>query len=128
MVSGEEGGVGVVRDQKPAPVVITDAPENPDRERRRREIRYVLMMITRALCLIAAAVLVSTKPPLLGLWLALCVTGMVVLPWLAVILANDRPAKTRAERRNPPAPRPTYEPPAQAALPTPPAGRVIDQE
>ena len=79
-------------------VVITDAPESPEKELRRREIRYVTMMLTRAACLIAGAVLVSTKPPLWPLWVFLCVVGMVLLPWLAVILANDRPPKTKAER------------------------------
>jgi hypothetical protein len=34
-------------------VLITDAAEDPEREIRRREIRYVAMMLTRALCLIA---------------------------------------------------------------------------
>jgi Protein of unknown function (DUF3099) len=86
----------VARDRRP--IVITDAPENPEKELRRREIRYVTMMLTRAGCLVAGAVLVSTKPPLWPLWLFLCVVGMVLLPWLAVILANDRPPKTKAER------------------------------
>jgi DUF3099 family protein len=112
----------VARDRKQEPVLITDAPESPDRERRRREIRYVAMMLVRALCLIAAAILVSTKPPLLGLWLTLCVLGMVVLPWLAVILANDRPPKKRAPRPDP------ETDPTHAALPRPPDGRVIDGE
>jgi uncharacterized membrane protein len=88
----------VVNDRKPAPVLITDAAESQDSQLRRRQIRYVIMMSVRALCLIAGAILVSTKPPLLGLWLGLCVVGMVLLPWLAVILANDRAPKKRAER------------------------------
>lgn len=75
------------------PVVITDAQESPDDQLRRREIRYVIMMSFRAVCLIAAAVLVGTHAPLLWLWVPLCVAGMVLVPWLAVILANDRPPK-----------------------------------
>lgn len=86
----------MARDRRP--VVITDAPENPEKELRRREIRYVLMMLTRAGCLVAGAILVSLRPPLWPLWVVLCVVGMVLLPWLAVILANDRPPKTKAER------------------------------
>jgi Protein of unknown function (DUF3099) len=103
-------------------VLITDAPENPAVERRRREIRYVVMMSIRALCLIVAAVLVSVHPPLLGLWLAFCVTGMVLLPWLAVILANDRAPRSRAERarRGPQ--------PDRAALGPPSHPRVIDED
>jgi hypothetical protein len=86
----------VARDRRP--VLITDAAENPEKELRRREIRYVVMMLTRAGCLVAGAVIVSTKPPVWPLWLLLCVVGMVLLPWLAVILANDRPPKSKAER------------------------------
>jgi len=104
-------------------VLITDAPENPEKELRRREIRYVLMMLVRAGCLIAGAVIVSTKPPLWGLWLVLCLAGMVLIPWFAVILANDRPPKSRAERaaqgRRTPEPQ---------ALPAQPEPRVIDPD
>ena len=86
----------MARDRRP--VLITDAAEAPEKELRRREIRYVAMMRTRAGCLVAGFVLVSTKPPLWPLWLFLCILGGVLLPWLAVILANDRPPKSRAER------------------------------
>jgi hypothetical protein len=114
----------VLRDRKPAPVLITDAAESQDSQLRRREIRYVIMMSIRALCLIAGAILVSIKPPLLGLWLGLCVVGMVLLPWLAVILANDRAPKRRAERGKVRA-----QAPAQQALPAPRHdNRVIDEE
>jgi len=70
--------------------VITDARQSPGEELRFRERRYVLMMSIRALCLVAAAVLVSAHAPLLWLWVPICLVGMVVVPWLAVILANDR--------------------------------------
>ena len=87
-----------MRNRKASPVLITDAPEDPERELRHREIRYLIMMSIRALCLILAAILVKIHPPLLGLWLILCVIGTVLLPWLAVILANDRMPKKRAAR------------------------------
>lgn len=77
------------------PVLITDAAEDPETERRRREIRYVAMMVARALCLIGAAVLVAQRPWLWQVWALLCVVGAVVLPWLAVIIANDRPPRKR---------------------------------
>jgi hypothetical protein len=85
----------VVRKGQNDPVLITDASEDPETELRRREIRYVAMMVTRALCLIGAAVLVAQRPWLWQLWAVLCVVGAVVLPWLAVILANDRPPLPR---------------------------------
>lgn len=77
----------------PRTVVITDAQQSQDDQLRSRQIRYLVMMSIRALCLILAAVLVTVRPPLLPLWLVLCVLGMVLLPWLAVLIANDRPAK-----------------------------------
>ena len=77
----------------PRPVIITDAERSRDDQLRTRQIRYLIMMSIRAVCLIVAAVLVSTKVPLLPLWLVLCVAAMVLLPWLAVLLANDRPPK-----------------------------------
>jgi hypothetical protein len=105
----------------PDPVLITDAGEDPEKELRRREIRYVAMMLTRALCVIGSAVIVMQKPPLWPLWAVLAVAGGVLLPWLAVVIANDRPPKRRGE---PPAPTTTAGP---AALPER-EHRVIDHE
>src|SRR5262245_46494887 len=79
------------------PVVITDAGEDPETELRRREIRYVAMMLTRALCLIGAAVLVAQRPWLWQLWALVCVVGAVLLPWLAVLIANDRPPRKHTD-------------------------------
>jgi Flp pilus assembly protein TadB len=73
--------------------LITDAPESLDDEFDRRRKRYAIMMGLRALCVIAAAVTYSVS---LLLALALIVGG-AVLPWCAVILANDRPPR-RARR------------------------------
>lgn len=106
------------------PVLITDAAEDPERELRRREIRYVAMMLIRALCLIAGAIIISTKPPLWPLWLVLAVVGTVLIPWLAVILANDRPAKTKAER----AAARRQGPPQRLAVPAPRPDGVIDHD
>jgi len=83
----------VKRDRRP--ILITDARRSPQAELRYREIRYVLMMSIRAVCLVIAAVLVSARAPLLWLWLPLCFFGMLVVPWLAVIWANDRLPKER---------------------------------
>ncbi|WP_117208791.1 DUF3099 domain-containing protein [Allorhizocola rhizosphaerae] len=109
--------------KRAAPILITDAKISQEEELRRRERRYILMMGTRALCLILGAVLVMLKVPLLGLWLPLCLVGMVLLPWLAVILANDRPPKDqhRLKRyRNNTAP--------SNALPSQASGRTIDAD
>jgi Flp pilus assembly protein TadB len=82
-----------VRRREQRPVLITNAEPSQDDQLKRRQIRYLIMMSIRALCLIVAAVLVSTDVPLLPLWLIILVIAMVLLPWFAVILANDRPPK-----------------------------------
>ncbi len=83
---------------KKQPILITNAPRSQEDQFRSRQIRYVVMMSVRAACLILGAVLISLQPPLLPVWLILCAAGMVFLPWAAVLIANDRPAKTKAER------------------------------
>jgi hypothetical protein len=86
---------GPVKRARRRSVLITDAERSQDDQLRGRQIRYVVMMSLRALCLVLAAVLAGLRVPLLWLWLSLCGLGMVLLPWLAVILANDRPPKER---------------------------------
>ena len=83
---------------KKQPVLITNAARSQEAQFRSRQIRYVSMMIGRAACLILGAILISVRPPLLPLWLVLCAAGMVFLPWAAVLIANDRPPKSKAER------------------------------
>ena len=75
-------------------MLITTAPENSDDEYDRRRVKYAIMMGLRALAVIAAALTYR-----ISIWLALgfVVAGMV-LPWCAVIIANDRPAKKRRQR------------------------------
>jgi Flp pilus assembly protein TadB len=76
------------------PALITTAPERNDDEWDRRRKKYAIMMGLRALCVIAAATTYRTS-----IWLALAfIVGGIVLPWCAVIIANDRPAKKRSDR------------------------------
>jgi hypothetical protein len=124
MESDPGGGTDVKSGRRP--VVITDADQSPAAERRSREIRYLVMMSMRAVCLVAAAVLVSTRPPLVWLWLAITGVGMVLLPWLAVIIANNPPVKAQYRvvnkiRKRPP-------PPPANALPSATPPRVIDAD
>jgi hypothetical protein len=108
------------------PVVITDAERSQDDQLRAREIRYVIMMGLRLVCVVVAGVLVGLKVPLLPLWLALCVAGAILLPWLAVILANDRPPKEehRLLRRR----RPSREIAAPHSIGSAESPKVIDAE
>ncbi|RKN59092.1 DUF3099 domain-containing protein [Micromonospora costi] len=75
------------------PILITDAARSQNDQLTSRQKRYVLMMSIRVACLVVGAILASVHAPLLWLWLPLCAVGMVLIPWLAVLLANDRPPK-----------------------------------
>ena len=71
--------------------MITTAPESTDHEYDRRRKRYALMMALRAVCVVAAAATYH-----LSIVLALVfVVGGLVLPWCAVIIANDGPPRKR---------------------------------
>jgi len=77
------------RSSSDRPILITEAPVNADDEYDRRRKRYLVMMTLRAGCIIGAA---STFT--LSGWLAAgFVAAAVVLPWSAVLIANDRPPK-----------------------------------
>lgn len=73
-------------------ILITEAQISQDDELAARKKRYLITMTIRALCLVAAAVSIKI------VWLALlfCALG-AVLPWIAVLVANDRPPK-KAEK------------------------------
>jgi Flp pilus assembly protein TadB len=76
------------------PPLITSAPQSSDDEFDRRRKRYAVMMGLRALCVIGAALTYRVS-----MLLAMAfVVGGVVLPWCAVIIANDRPPKKRQQR------------------------------
>jgi Flp pilus assembly protein TadB len=99
------------------PALITSAPESHDAEFDRRRRRYALMMGLRALCVIGAAVSYSHSFVLAMVF----VVGGIVLPWCAVIIANDGPARKRGPR---PAPAPLG---TERALPAgEDDGRVVD--
>src|SRR5690606_30567265 len=77
------------------PVLITDAERSQEDQLRIRTVRYVVLMMLRLVSLLVAALLIAVRPPLLGLWLTLCAIGMIIVPWVAVVLANDRRPKER---------------------------------
>ena len=79
----------------PDPVLITDAARSYEEELRVRKRRYALMMGMRVPCMVLAAVFYETP------WLA--VTLLIIsipLPWMAVLIANDRlPRKSEKVNR-----------------------------
>mgnify|MGYP003433199836 CR=1 FL=1 len=64
------------------PQSITSLPESPDDDRRRRMIRYLITMSIRVVCIVLC-LFVS------GWWLVLPIVGAVILPYIAVVLANS---------------------------------------
>jgi hypothetical protein len=70
-----------------SPESITSLPERPDDERRRRVINYSIAMGIRVVCVVLC-VFVS------GWWLVLPILGAVVLPYVAVVLANITTRRT----------------------------------
>ena len=97
-------------------MLITNAPESADGEFDKRRRRYVIMMSMRAVCVIAAALTYHVS-----ILLALAfVAGGAVLPWCAVLIANDRPPKKRAQR---PGPAPASR---ERGLPSGPDDRTVD--
>jgi tRNA uridine 5-carbamoylmethylation protein Kti12 len=75
-------------------VLITTAPVNIDEEFDHRKKKYAIMMGLRAVCVLVAALTYQYS-----MFVALaCVVGGAVLPWCAVIIANDRPPRRSTER------------------------------
>ena len=67
---------------RPPAVVITSAAQSRREELRRRELRYVLTMAVRVVAFILAVILFHGVLRWVAVFLAL------VLPWLAVVIAN----------------------------------------
>jgi hypothetical protein len=81
------------RSRADQPALITTAAESSDDEFDRRRTKYAVMMALRAVCVLAAA---TTYRVSIYLALTFVVAGMI-LPWCAVLIANDRPAKRRQD-------------------------------
>ncbi len=104
------------RSRRPEPVLITEAELSLDEQHAARKRRYVLTMAVRGVSIVLAAVFYQT------LWLALLFAVLgTVLPWIAVMMANDRPPKKKLDvnRYAPPRPDRILENPARP-------GRIIE--
>jgi len=60
---------------------ITSLPRSPDDDRRSRMTKYLIAMSIRVVCIILCFFVQ-------GWWLAVFAVGAIVLPYLAVVLAN----------------------------------------
>jgi hypothetical protein len=75
------------------PTVITEAEYSFDQQLSARRKKYVLTMSMRIPLLIAATLLYH------HLWIAIPLLLISVpLPWIAVLIANDRPVRKRAKK------------------------------
>jgi hypothetical protein len=71
------------------PVLITDAAASYEEQYAARKRRYVLLMGGRLLLFVLAAATYMISP-----WLAVGLLALSVpLPWMAVLIANDAPAR-----------------------------------
>lgn len=63
------------------PQTITSLPESPDADRHRRMIHYSIAMGIRVVCILLCFVVQ-------GWWLVVPITGAIILPYIAVVIAN----------------------------------------
>ncbi|MGR7026547.1 DUF3099 domain-containing protein [Geodermatophilus sp. URMC 62] len=89
------------RPRKAEPVLITQAEPSLAEQHAARKKRYVLTMAVRGISLVLAAVFYQT----VWLMIIFAVLG-TVLPWIAVVMANDRPPKKKLDAHRYVAPRP----------------------
>lgn len=76
------------RSQRAQPILITDAAQSRIDEHNARRKRYTITMGVRIVCLVLAAVFYHI------VWvMGIFVAFACVLPWMAVLIANDRPPK-----------------------------------
>ena len=83
------------------PVLITEAEFSQAEQHAARKKRYVITMLIRGVSLVLAAVTYQ----IVWLMIIFAVLG-TVLPWIAVVMANDRPPKKRLDVNRYAAPRP----------------------
>ena len=93
MKRGEELGF----DDEGRPVLITTAAPSYEEEHRARVRKYLTLMAIRIPALILAAVAYGAWHN--GLISLLIVGASVPLPWMAVLIANDRPPRRSDEPR-----------------------------
>src|SRR5271169_2037573 len=84
-------------DDEGRPVLITAAALPYEEEQRQRVRKYLTLMTIRIPALIFAAVAYGTWHN--GLISLLIVGASVPLPWIAVLIANDRPPRRAEEPR-----------------------------
>lgn len=75
-------------------VAVTELPLSPDQERHQRMVRYAIAMGVRMVCIVLCVFL-------RGWWLLLPAIGAIVLPYVAVVIANAAGASGRGAVERP---------------------------
>ncbi len=75
--------------------LITDAQESLEDQQRARVRKYLTLMAFRVPALIIAGIVYSSTGS--GLLALAIVAASIPLPWIAVLIANDRPPRKRGE-------------------------------
>ncbi|MBD0322577.1 MAG: DUF3099 domain-containing protein [Aldersonia sp.] len=88
---GEPAEAGTARN----PALITGAPPSFEEEHRARVRRYTIIMACRIPALVVAAIVYSmVSNPIIPI---LIIVASIPLPWIAVLIANDRPPRRKGE-------------------------------
>ena len=105
----------------PEPVLITDAARSYEEDLAARKRRYAIMMGMRVPCMVLAAVFYQTP------WIAVTLLVLSIpLPWMAVLIANDRrPIKREHANRYEASDRSALEARPHPVIDAPPAGGVV---
>lgn len=77
------------------PYVITEAADSVEAQHRARVRKYMLIMSVRFPALIFSAIAYGIWA---NAWISMAIIGLSVpLPWIAVLIANDRPPRKKGE-------------------------------
>ncbi|TQF66274.1 DUF3099 domain-containing protein [Rhodococcus spelaei] len=99
------------------PILITDAAQSFEEQQRVRIRKYTILMAIRIPALVLAAIAYGEWHNAL---ISLAIIGASIpLPWIAVLVANDRPPRRPDEPRrydHKPPPRPAIESPGQHTI------------
>jgi hypothetical protein len=81
------------RAEHPGAIRITTAGSSPQADIARRQKRYVISMAIRSLCFVGAVI--AGVAGINWLW-PILIAGAVILPYVAVVMANARTTRTDA--------------------------------
>lgn len=77
------------------PVLITEAQRSIEDQHKARVRKYMFIMSFRIPALVLAAVAYGMW---MNPWISMAIVGVSIpLPWMAVLIANDRPPRTKDE-------------------------------